>query len=68
MEIIKALCVCWKDISEHDARESLEEARKELKVAGRLFVSAVEEEVDIRAELKPLAEVGGGIKVLFGIE
>ncbi|TVY54403.1 hypothetical protein LCER1_G003877 [Lachnellula cervina] len=66
MEIIKALSVCWKDISDSEDRGRLEEVQKELRVAGRLFVNAVEGAVDIRVELEPLVEVNKGVGVMFG--
>jgi hypothetical protein len=68
MEIIKALCVCWKDVLEASDVEGLKEVRGELKVAGKLLVSALEGERDIRAELKSLVEVDGRMGVLFGLE
>lgn len=67
MEIIKALSVCWKDISDSEDRGRLEEVQKELRVAGRLFVNAVEGAVDIRVELEPLVEVNKGVGVMFGV-
>jgi len=67
MEIIKALCVCWKDVLGSDGEE-LEQAKAELQVVGKLFVNALEGEMDIRAELRPLIEVDGRMSALFGLE
>jgi len=67
MDIIKALSVCWKDVSASEDRGRLEVVQKELKVAGRLFVSAVEGRVNIRTELRPLVEVNKGVGIMFGV-
>jgi hypothetical protein len=68
LEIIKALCVCWKDVSKSEDSGSLEDVKKELKVTGQLLISAVEGEMDIRAELEPLMAVDTGVAVLFGLD
>ncbi|TVY43250.1 Uncharacterized protein LSUB1_G000919 [Lachnellula subtilissima] len=67
IEIIKALSVCWKDVSDSEDMGRLEEVQRELKIAGRLFVNAVEGGVDIRAELRPLVEVNRGVGIMFGV-
>jgi len=67
IEIIKALSVCWKDVSDSEDMGRLEEVQQELKMAGRLFVNAVEGDVNIRAELRPLVEVNRGVGIMFGV-
>lgn len=71
MEVVKMLVLCWKNLSEgeEDGKEKgLGEVKEELKVAGRLLVKAVEEEVDFRAELMPLFEADPGLVEVFGID
>jgi hypothetical protein len=47
---------------------ALESGRKEIKIAGRLLVKAIEGEVDVRAELEPLLKVDGKlVEEVFGI-
>jgi hypothetical protein len=72
MEIIKALVLCWRavgdDVERQTREKMLSDVRDELKITGRLLVTAVEEEVDIRSDLEPLVNADPGIRVLFGIE
>ncbi|TVY37373.1 CCA tRNA nucleotidyltransferase, mitochondrial [Lachnellula occidentalis] len=67
MKIIKALSVCWTDVSASEDRGRLEEVQKDLKVAGRLLVSAVGGGVNVRAELRPLVEVNKDVGIMFGV-
>ena len=53
-ELIKALVVCWKTVTEaltekkdDEGRKKMEELKGEIGVAGRLLVKAVESEIDI---------------------
>ena len=74
-EIIKALVVCWKTVTEalrekkdDEERKKMEELKVEIGVAGRLLVKAVESEIDIKKEMAPLMSVDGEmIEEVFGI-
>lgn len=73
VEIIKALSLCWRRVTEDDVQHSAEPPQvlqiiKELKVAGKLFVKSVEGEIDIGAELEPLLKADDGLRELFGVE
>jgi hypothetical protein len=69
VEVIRALVLCWKTISDEEGEmEGLAEVKREISVAGRLLVSAVEGEVDMRSELEPIMDVDAGlIEGVFGI-
>jgi hypothetical protein len=72
MEVVRALVVCWRTVCEEGGGEEegkgLAEVKKEVGVAGRLLVSAVEGEVDMRAELAPIMDVDAGlVEGVFGI-
>jgi hypothetical protein len=74
-EVIKALVVCWKTVTEalrekkdYDERKKMEELKVEIGFAGRLLVKAVESEIDIKKEMSPLMSVDGEmIEEVFGI-
>jgi len=74
-EVIKALVVCWKTVTEalrekkdDEERKKIEELKGEIGVAGRLLVKAVESEIDIKKEMAPLMSVDGEmIEEVFGI-
>jgi hypothetical protein len=67
IEIVKALVVCWRTVSEDDKGEELEEVKSEIKNTGRLLVKAVGAEVDIKEELRPLFEVDESVSEVFGL-
>jgi hypothetical protein len=73
-EVIKALVVCWKTVTEaltekkDDEKKKMGELKVEIGVAGRLLVKAVESEIDIKKEMAPLMSVVGEmIEEVFGI-
>jgi hypothetical protein len=74
-EIIKALVVCWKTVTEalmeekaDEGRKKLEEVKHEIGVTGSLLVKAVENEVDVKQEMAPLMGVDEEmIQKVFGI-
>lgn len=68
MEIIKGLCLCWKTVSgDVKGKKELERVRKETKLVSRLFMKAIEGEVDIRKEIRPLVVADESLGDVFGI-
>lgn len=73
IDILSALVLCWTNTSQASKgdREGLEAVKRELKVAGRLLLKAVEgNEVaiaDLRKEFEKLLEVDSGLGELFGV-
>jgi hypothetical protein len=68
IEIVKALVVCWRTVTEEGKEgEGLEAVKDEIKNTGRLFAEAVGREVDMKEELRPLFQVDGSVEEVFGI-
>lgn len=76
LEILKALCLCWKNTDEElvgNVKGQMEKFAKvveELKATGRIFVTAVAESdhgSNVKNEVKMLVEVDGNLRSLFGI-
>jgi hypothetical protein len=69
IEIVKALVMCWRTVTEEGKEgEGLEAVKDEIKNTGRLLVEAVGREVDMKEELGPLFEVEGSVEEVFGID
>ena len=74
IEIIKALTLCWRRVTEDYVEHSdvdtqlLHKIKEQLKVAGKLLVKSVEGEMDIGDELEPLFKADPGLREVFGLE
>jgi hypothetical protein len=73
IEIISTLVLCWTNICQASQADqhSLEEVKRELKIAGRMLVRAVEGDRDswleMKRELGEVFEVDEGLRDVFGM-
>ena len=68
IEIITSLVACWTNISQIPEGDFKAVGVKDhIFVTGRLFVRAIEGEVNVKEELEPLFDMDPGLREVFGM-